>query len=103
MPSQSGTSSKRRVAQELEEQVRSAFPAVEVDGDDVGAKGHEDLEGAHGRAGAEHHKVLVGKVEPLGVGDALEDGIAGGRLDGAVGDPLVDLGDKCVSGEGLFL
>ena len=77
--------------------------AVEVNGDDVGAKGHEDLERSHGGASSKHDEVLVRKVEPLGVGNALENGIACGLLDRTVTDPLVDLGDEGISGKGLVL
>ena len=76
---------------------------IEINGHDVGTKGHEDEEGSHGRTGAKKDEVTVAKVEVVGTVGALDDGIAGAGLDGAVLHPLANLGLEGLAGEGLAL
>ena len=63
---------------------------VEVERNDVGTHGHQKREGTHGRRRAEEDEVLVGEVRPLRVLRDLEEGGAGGQLDDALADPLLD-------------
>ena len=74
---------------------------VQIDGHDVGTKSHEDEEGSHGRTGTQKDEVTVAKVEVAGAVGALDDGIAGAGLDGAVFHPLANLGLESIAREGL--
>lgn len=65
--------------------------AIQVDRDYVGAELQQQLEGPHGRPRPQEHEVAVAQVAPLSLVRGILDGLAGARLDGAVGDPPVDL------------